>query len=125
MQNRSRRFLVARAAAALAGLALAASAMPAFAQGYPARPITLIVPYAAGGSIDLVARILAEGLTARLGQTVTIDLRIDGRSAYLWSEDMRAVPRVRRWADNYMVVARPAGPVWPWCGFPVRARARP
>jgi len=31
------------------------------------------VPYAAGGSIDLVARILAEGLTARLGQTVGVD----------------------------------------------------
>ena len=40
---------------------------------YPSRPITLIVPYAAGGSIDLVARILAEGLTARLGQTVVVD----------------------------------------------------
>jgi hypothetical protein len=45
----------------------------------------------------------------RLGQTATVDLRIDGRTAYLWSEDMRAVPRVRRWADSYVVVARPAG----------------
>lgn len=48
---------------------------------------------------------------ARLGQTVTVDLRIDGRTAYLWSEDIRAVPRVRRWADSYMVAMRPAGPV--------------
>lgn len=47
---------------------------------------------------------------ARLGQTVTVDLRVDGRAAYLWSEDMRAVPRVRRWADSYMVVMRPTGP---------------
>lgn len=47
---------------------------------------------------------------ARLGQTVTVDLRLDGRAAYLWSEDMRAVPRVRRWADSYMVVMRPTGP---------------
>lgn len=47
----------------------------------------------------------------RLGQTVTVDLRIDGRTAYLWSEDMRAVPRVRRWADGYVVVNRLAGPV--------------
>ena len=45
----------------------------------------------------------------RLGQTATIDLRLDGRTAYLWSEDMRVVPRVRRWADSYVVVARPAG----------------
>lgn len=48
---------------------------------------------------------------ARLGQTVTVDLRLDGRMAYLWSEDMRAVPRVRRWADSYMVATRSVGPV--------------
>ncbi|WP_296595282.1 hypothetical protein [Phenylobacterium sp.] len=48
---------------------------------------------------------------ARLGQTVTVDLRIEGRTAYLWSEDMRAVPRVRRWADSYVVAGRAAGPV--------------
>jgi len=48
---------------------------------------------------------------ARLGQTVTVDVRTDGRAAYLWSEDMRAVPRVRRWADSYVVMGRAAGPV--------------
>lgn len=47
----------------------------------------------------------------RLGQTAHVDVRIDGRTAYLWSEDMRAVPRVRRWADAYVVVLRSAGPV--------------
>lgn len=47
----------------------------------------------------------------RLGQSAHVDVRIDGRIAYLWSEDMRAVPRVRRWADAYVVVARSAGPV--------------
>ena len=40
---------------------------------YPSRPISLIVPYAAGGSIDLIARIIAEGLTARLNQTVIVE----------------------------------------------------
>ena len=40
---------------------------------YPSRPISLVVPYAAGGSIDLVARIFAEGLTARLGQPVVVE----------------------------------------------------
>ena len=47
----------------------------------------------------------------RLGQSAHVDVRIDGRTAYLWSEDMRSVPRVRRWADAYVVVARSAGPV--------------
>lgn len=47
----------------------------------------------------------------RLGQAATVDVRSDGRTAYLWSEDMRAVPRVKRWADSYVVVSRPAGPM--------------
>jgi tripartite-type tricarboxylate transporter receptor subunit TctC len=55
-------------------LALLLLAAPAAAQdNYPSRPISLIVPYAAGGSIDLVARILAEGLTARLNQPVVVE----------------------------------------------------
>jgi hypothetical protein len=48
---------------------------------------------------------------ARLGQTVTFDLRTEGRTTYAWSEDLRAIPRVRRWADSYAIVARGAGPV--------------
>ncbi|WP_296450695.1 hypothetical protein [Phenylobacterium sp.] len=48
---------------------------------------------------------------ARLGQTVHLDVRMDGRTAYAWSEDMRAVPRTPKWADSYVVVARAAGPV--------------
>jgi hypothetical protein len=47
----------------------------------------------------------------RLGQSAHVDVRVDGRTAYLWSEDMRAVPRVRRWADSYVVVLRSGGPV--------------
>ena len=48
---------------------------------------------------------------ARLGQDAHVDVRIDGRTAYLWSEDMRAIPRTLRWADSYVVVMRQAGPV--------------
>jgi hypothetical protein len=47
----------------------------------------------------------------RLGQNAHVDVRTEGRVAYLWSEDMRAVPRVRRWADAYVVVLRSGGPV--------------
>ena len=48
---------------------------------------------------------------ARLGQTVTVDVRLAGNAAYAWSEDMRAVPRTPKWADSYVIVGRSAGPV--------------
>lgn len=45
------------------------------AQSFPAKPIKLVVPFAAGGSTDLVARMLAERMGPLLGQTVTVDNR--------------------------------------------------
>ncbi len=55
--------------------ALLAVAGPAFAQPYPSRLVTLIVPFAAGGTVDKVARQIQEPLRARLGQQVIIDNR--------------------------------------------------
>ena len=59
-------------------LALAASASisaicPAFAEVYPARPITVVVPFPAGGPMDTVGRILAESMRASLGKPLTIE----------------------------------------------------
>jgi tripartite-type tricarboxylate transporter receptor subunit TctC len=48
---------------------------PASAQTYPVRPVTLIVPFPAGGGVDAVARIVAEKLAVGLGQQVIIDNR--------------------------------------------------
>ena len=45
----------------------------ASAADFPARPLTLVVPYPPGGATDTVARILAKGMTQRLGQTVLVD----------------------------------------------------
>ncbi len=46
---------------------------PATAQVYPSRPITMVVPFAAGGPTDVVGRIIAERLRAALGQTVIVE----------------------------------------------------
>lgn len=52
-------------------VALAVSSMAAAA--FPVKPITIVVPYAAGGSTDVLARLLAESLTRDLGQQVIVD----------------------------------------------------
>src|SRR3954466_10879495 len=64
----------ARAAFAVLALAALASA-PAHAQDYPNRPITLVVPYAAGGGNDVMARIVGEKMSRTLGHQVVIENR--------------------------------------------------
>jgi tripartite-type tricarboxylate transporter receptor subunit TctC len=65
----SRRKLVLLAA----GAAAFATSPPARAQSYPARPITMIVPFPAGGAADVIARIMAERMQGPLGQPVIIE----------------------------------------------------
>ena len=57
---------------AVAGLT-AMIAGPAFAQTYPTKPITMIVPFAAGGPTDIVARITAEPMSRLLGQQIVVE----------------------------------------------------
>ena len=56
-------------------LALALSTAPAAAQTYPTHPVRLIVPFPAGGSNDVMARLIAPHLEQALGQTVIVDNR--------------------------------------------------
>lgn len=48
------------------------------AQGYPSRPVSVIVPYAPGGATDVIARITAQGLTEELGQSFVVENRGGG-----------------------------------------------
>src|SRR5580765_4542144 len=52
---------------------LAALALPALGQPYPARPVKIVVPATPGGAIDLITRTLGEKLTASLGQPVVVE----------------------------------------------------
>lgn len=59
----------------LAAIAAACIAASAHAQTYPAKPITLVVPFPAGSTTDLVGRILQDELSKAVGQTVIVDNR--------------------------------------------------
>lgn len=72
MSVKTRRHVLG-ACAALAALALAP--VSASAQAYPAKPVTIVVPFAAGGTVDKVARQVKDALQDRLGQSVVIENR--------------------------------------------------
>jgi tripartite-type tricarboxylate transporter receptor subunit TctC len=61
--------------AALAAVAASAAPLTATAQAYPAKPITIIVPFSAGGTTDILARVIGQALNKELGQSVIVDNR--------------------------------------------------
>ena len=77
------------AAAALVTMTLA---LPALAQPFPQKPVTLVVPFAPGGNLDVVARTLAPALGQALGQTVIVDNRAGAGGAIGVSYVARAQP---------------------------------
>jgi tripartite-type tricarboxylate transporter receptor subunit TctC len=68
-------FIIHHSSLLLLCAALFAAGTPVSAQQYPSRPIRLIVPQSAGGSTDLIARVVAQKLDDGLGQTVVVDNR--------------------------------------------------
>ena len=79
-------------------IALLLSPLLAFAQGYPSKPVKMIVPYAAGGTTDVLARIMADKLTQGLGQTVVIEYK-PGAGGTIGAEAAAKSP-----ADGYTMV---------------------
>lgn len=62
------------------------------ATGYPARPVSIVVPYAAGGGLDLVARLLAQKLSERTGQSFFVQNRLGAGGVIAASDVAKATP---------------------------------
>jgi putative tricarboxylic transport membrane protein len=77
----------------IAGAAIAFAALPAAAQtDYPRRPITLIVPFAAGGPTDVVSRIVGEHMSRTLGQPIIIENIVGAGGTTASTRAARAAP---------------------------------
>ena len=77
----------------------------AFAQAFPARPIKLILPYAAGGGTDAIARVVAQAMSEKLGQAVVIENISTGGGNVATSTAASAA------ADGYTMLMANQGPI--------------
>ena len=85
-------FSFKRLAGVAGAMILAMTAVPVSAQNYPARPITVIVPFAAGGPTDVIARIVADNMSKTLGQTLVIENVVGAGGTTGSARAMRAAP---------------------------------
>lgn len=88
---------------ALAGLLLAALAGGAAAQDYPNKPVRIVAPFAPGGAVDILARILAERLGAQYGQNFIVENK-PGASGHLGAQLVTKSP-----ADGYTLMVGTIG----------------
>jgi tripartite-type tricarboxylate transporter receptor subunit TctC len=86
-----------------AAIALVASSSVASAQDYPKRPITMIVPFAAGGTSDVIARVVAEQMAVSLGQNIIIENVVGAGGSTALARAARSAP------DGYTIAIGNAG----------------
>ncbi len=96
--------LVRRCVLLIAALTVASQpAGPAFAQDYPTRQVTIVVPFAPGGSVDFIGRLVGQKLSERLGRPVIIENRPGAGSATGTLAVTKAAP------DGYTLLVAPSG----------------
>lgn len=88
---------------ATAAMVAGSGAAAAQAGAYPSRPVTIVVPFSAGGGVDAMARVLAEKLRAVLGQSVVVDNK-GGGSGMIGAQAVVKAP-----ADGYTLLMGSAG----------------
>ena len=86
------RILRASALAILIGAIVASATANANAENWPNRPIKIIVPYAAGGAVDIVARLLSEPMGKTLGTSIVVENRTGGAGIPAAETVVRAAP---------------------------------
>src|SRR5262245_8671688 len=89
--------------ACIAVVGVLAAPQIATAQPYPNKPVRIVVPYAAGGSVDPIARLLADRLSRNLGQSVFVENR-PGAGGNIGIEAVVRGPH-----DGYTLLATPSG----------------
>src|SRR5262245_24967071 len=92
-------------AVAAAGLWAGSSVVRAQAQAWPSRPVTMVLPFAAGGGTDLLSRALAQDLSERLGQQFVVDNRAGAGGNVGAGSVAKATP------DGYTILFGTPGPL--------------
>src|SRR5438128_5729246 len=105
------RSLASGCLAALAGLALMTT--QALAQAYPTRSITMIVPFAAGGPTDVIARIVTGHMAQTLGQTIIIENVVGAGGTTATARAARAANGGYTLITGHMGTHAPSGPLYP------------